>query len=85
LLAAQSAMSSAISALEAPNAAALKDGLTALVMKLLEQRGAKSFGLCKECRHHQSTESGGYCHLLDVPLKLQETEQICHEHTPTTG
>lgn len=85
LLAAQSAMSAAISALEATNAEALKDGLTALVMKLLEQRGAKSFGLCKECSHHQSTDAGGYCNLLDVPLKPREAEQICHEHTPTTG
>jgi DNA-binding MarR family transcriptional regulator len=83
LLAAQSAMSNAIGALDEMNSTALQEGLTALVLKLLEQRGAKSFGLCKDCRHHQPAETGGYCNLLKIPLKPNEADQICHEQAPS--
>jgi len=85
MLAAQSAMLNAIAALDENSATALQDGLAALVLMLLERRGAKPFGLCKECRHHRPTESGGFCSLLEVPLMPGEADQICHEQSPVKG
>jgi DNA-binding MarR family transcriptional regulator len=82
LLTTHSAMADAISSISAEKSAALLRGLSALVLKVLEQRGGKSFGICKSCRHHQVTTEGGFCQLLDVALKSHETDQICHEHAP---
>ncbi len=81
MLGTHSAMTSAIESLSAQKTSALQEGLSALVIQILAQRGGKSFGLCRECRHHMKTTEGGFCQLLDVPLKAQEADQICHEHT----
>ncbi|QDG76471.1 MarR family winged helix-turn-helix transcriptional regulator [Labrenzia sp. PHM005] len=80
MLETQSAMEDAIAGLSMEKAIALQDGLSALVRQLLDQRGGKSFGLCKDCRHHQETASGQYCQLLEVTLKSSEINEICHEH-----
>ena len=46
----------------------------------LRARGGKSFGICKNCKHHGSKANRPYCRLLDVELADQEIDQICHEH-----
>jgi len=60
--------------------ATLLAGLEDLVRTSLKQRGMRPFGICRTCRHHRKTGSGGYCTLLQETLTQPETGQICHEH-----
>lgn len=85
LLCAQSGMTKAIENLPVDKTEALSDGLTALVLEVLDQRGGKSFGICGTCNHHRKIPGGGHCQLLKVSLKPFEVRQICHEHTLKKG
>jgi len=38
------------------------------------------FGLCKTCRFHRKTATGGFCELTQEPLAAAERELICREH-----
>ncbi|MCX2725872.1 MarR family winged helix-turn-helix transcriptional regulator [Roseibium salinum] len=58
----------------------LASNLKTLVLAMLQQRGGRSFGICSTCRHHDSTGTGGYCRLLEVPLAPADGKKICHEH-----
>lgn len=81
MLETHASITNAIETLPPETAAALHTGLKDLVRMILDQRGGKTFGICNECRHCETTARGAYCSLLKIPLKPQETEQICHEHT----
>ncbi|KIC47801.1 transcriptional regulator, MarR family protein, partial [Leisingera sp. ANG-S] len=58
------------------------DALQQLVRGMIAARGGRSFGLCRSCRHHRASAQGAHCALLDVPLRDEETTQICQEHEP---
>lgn len=58
----------------------LATSLRALIRAALAARGKRSFGVCRECRHHKTRGAAGYCSLLNEPLAADELEQICHEH-----
>ncbi|MEH6525594.1 MAG: MarR family transcriptional regulator [Sneathiella sp.] len=59
----------------------LLSGLEMLVRTTLHQRGLRPFGICKTCVYHRKTAQGGFCELLDEPLSIPETTQICHEQS----
>lgn len=66
--------------LSANEARALEDMLGQVLGNLIVARGGRSFGLCRQCRHHQTRPVGGYCQLLSVELAEVEAGQICYEH-----
>ena len=76
------ALDTAIASLPPDRAQALERGLGDVLRALLAVQGGRSFGLCRQCRHHEPRGSDGYCRLLKVDLEPAETEQICHEHEP---
>lgn len=76
------ALDTAIASLPSGSAQALEQGLGDVLRALLAVQGGRSFGLCRQCRHHEPRGSDGYCHLLKVDLEPVETEQICHEQEP---
>ncbi len=80
LLAAPSGLDKVIGTLSPEITESLAYSLKALVLAMLHERGGRSFGICRTCRHHETSEDGGYCRLLQVPLARQEAGQICHEH-----
>lgn len=63
----------------ADSGAALEAART-LLRALLDDSGGKSFGLCRDCRHH-AVDAGGarVCLLLKITLALEEAGQLCHE------
>ncbi len=75
-------LSSAISKLEPRAVDELKTGLEALVRNALKERGGRTFGICRTCRHHKIIGASGHCDLLNVALSEAEVAQICHEHEP---
>lgn len=82
LVAKHSGLDAVIDGLSADRVAALDAALSDLLRGLLDARQSRSFGICRSCAHHEPRADGGYCRLLDVPLRLRETEQLCHEHAP---
>ncbi|MEE1865943.1 MULTISPECIES: MarR family winged helix-turn-helix transcriptional regulator [Pseudomonas] len=60
------------------------DDLQALLADLLrniqQHENVPGFGLCKTCRFHRKTTSGGFCELTQEPLASAERELICREH-----
>jgi len=68
-----------LDSLEPSAAKALSTGLTSLVHGVLDARGNRRFGLCRNCRFHRIKGAGGFCALLEVNLAPVETGQICHE------
>ena len=53
--------------------------LSAVLRGMLSQNSGRPFGICRSCRHHETTSEGGYCTLLSEPLLPYETHQICIE------
>jgi DNA-binding MarR family transcriptional regulator len=79
----RSAFDAALDALPDAQATALGGALDMLLKELLLQRGGRSFGACRTCRHHTAREEGaGWCNLLHLPLSAQDGGELCHEHTP---
>ncbi len=63
--------------------AELVAGLNALLQLTLEDRGSKSFGVCKTCRYFEektASRASQRCKLLDVSLSVQDSELICVEN-----
>ena len=56
-------------------AAAVKEFL----QRVLNARGGRSFGICRDCVHHQHHNGSRYCALLAVDLREDEAKQICFE------
>ena len=71
----------AVSSMDEADVSSLLAGLETLARTALKQRGARPFGVCETCVHHQMKARGGYCKLLDEPLSPPETTQVCHEHS----
>lgn len=82
LLGERSALEMAIDALPEDLAASLEQGLKALVTSALRDRGGKTFGVCRTCRHFRAEITGGHCQLLDVSLSAADAASLCHEHAP---
>lgn len=61
----------------------LRHSLHKALEKVLEHNEGRSFGLCKECAHHRTTDKGPLCALLSEHLSPEEADQICNEQTPT--
>ncbi|MEM8837350.1 MAG: MarR family transcriptional regulator [Pseudomonadota bacterium] len=59
---------------------ALDDALADLLTMQLEARSFRSFGICRTCIHHETDGKRLYCRLLEIPLKREEADLICHEH-----
>lgn len=76
-----SALEEVIAKLPPELADSLAASLKALVLTMLHRRGGRSFGICRTCRHHEASDGGGYCRLLDVPLLPGDADKICHEHS----
>ncbi len=75
-----SQLGSALAELDADQQQALITGLHALLHQLVQTRGSRPFGLCRDCRYHDpSTPQGAFCRLLEVRLEAGEAAQICHE------
>jgi len=75
-------MRHALSALAPERRAALRDGLEALVQAALAARGARAFGICRDCRHFARDARGPsahFCRLLGQPLSDAEAVEICQE------
>lgn len=71
----------ALADLPATQADQAAETLAALLRGLLDKRGHRPFGLCRNCRHHRPALAGGsaFCSLLSVSLEAAETTQICAE------
>jgi len=54
--------------------------LSKVLHTTLRDRGGKSFGICKTCKHHETEDDRPYCRLLKVGLAIREIDLICHEH-----
>ncbi len=64
---------------EADTVEALQAART-LLRGLVAATGGKTFGLCRDCRHHRVGPGGGRsCGLLKLALALEEAGQLCHE------
>jgi DNA-binding MarR family transcriptional regulator len=57
----------------------LSDSLKLLLHRVLQTRGNRPFGICRECIHHRIRQDTRYCDLLDVKLRETEAEEICFE------
>jgi DNA-binding MarR family transcriptional regulator len=57
----------------------LANALKLLLKRVLQTRGNRPFGICRECIHHRNLRDQHYCALLDVSLKEKEAEEICFE------
>ncbi|MEL6979239.1 MAG: MarR family transcriptional regulator [Pseudomonadota bacterium] len=73
-------LDAAIAALAPDAARSLEAGLFLVARAALTRRNQRSFGVCRSCRHHRATETGGFCELLNVALSLEDASQLCHEH-----
>ncbi|KJK04015.1 MULTISPECIES: MarR family winged helix-turn-helix transcriptional regulator [Pseudomonas] len=51
-----------------------------LLRTIQRQENVPGFGLCKTCRFHRKTATGGFCQLTQEPLAAAERELICREH-----
>lgn len=58
----------------------LDESLDTLLRGIIAANGGKSFGICNTCRFHQSSPSGRFCQLLQIPLSGKQADQICREH-----
>ena len=66
-------------ALDAGGEAALQ-AARSLLRTLVAESGAKTFGLCHACRHHETGPGmAPACRLLGITLALEEAGQLCHE------
>ncbi|WP_442107420.1 MarR family winged helix-turn-helix transcriptional regulator [Pseudomonas sp. NUPR-001] len=62
------------------DAQALEGLLSDLLRSIQRSENVPGFGLCKTCRFHRQTASGGFCELTQEPLTPPERELICREH-----
>lgn len=61
------------------DSAALADSLRLLLRRVLQARGNRPFGICRECAHHRMRQGKRHCALLNVALTETEAEAICFE------
>lgn len=70
-----------LAGLPAKDRNALEARLGHVVSTALKKRGLRTFGVCKTCKYHRSNGTRAHCALLDLPLRAEETSQICIEQT----
>jgi hypothetical protein len=60
--------------------AAILDGI---LRRLQQAKGMRTFGACKNCRHHQLQDDGSRrCGLTSEALTDADAEKLCREHEP---
>lgn len=62
-------------------AAALESTLRNLLSAMQRVNGQHAFGLCLQCAHFLTEESGARCGLTQEPLATEQTVRICREWT----
>jgi DNA-binding MarR family transcriptional regulator len=77
----QNTLAQAILSLSPSQRRGLADGLSSTLKARLAVNQGRSFGICKDCVHHEERGKGAFCALLLVPLAPAETGLTCHEHT----
>ncbi len=63
--------------------ASVETELANYLRNLLDARDGKTFAECRSCRHFCTKNENGRsyrCGLLDVPLTIEDSKQICVEH-----
>lgn len=78
-LARGSAVAAALGDLPAADLRAATAALEKALAQMLERRGQRAFGLCRECRYHRAAGTGQMCSLLNVALRPEEADALCHE------
>jgi DNA-binding MarR family transcriptional regulator len=67
---------------EAP---AFESTLRKLLSTMQRANGRRAFGLCRQCAHFLTEESGARCGLTHEPLAAEQTVRICREWTAATS
>ena len=80
LVSADDRLAEVLATLSGKDATDLSKVLVGLISGMLEQRGGRSFGVCRTCSHHEVRGDAGYCKLIAEPLTLQDGDALCHEH-----
>jgi MarR family transcriptional repressor of emrRAB len=65
------------------DAAALESTLRNLLSAVQQVNGRRAFGICRQCAHFLTEESGARCGLTHEPLATEQTVRICREWTAT--
>jgi DNA-binding MarR family transcriptional regulator len=58
----------------------LGNALETALRVLIDANGAKSFGICRSCRFHETRRRQAFCGLLQIPLSATQSRQLCQEH-----
>lgn len=66
-------------------AGALESTLRNLLSAMQRVNGRRAFGLCRQCAHFLTEESGTRCGLTHEPLATEQTLRICREWTAATN
>jgi MarR family transcriptional repressor of emrRAB len=69
----------------AVEAAALESTLRKLLSTMQRANGRRAFGLCRQCAHFLTEESGARCGLTHEPLATEQIVRICREWTVATS
>ena len=64
---------------------ALESSLRNLLSAMQRVNGQRAFGLCRQCAHFLTEESGARCGLTHEPLTTEQTVRICREWTAATS
>ncbi|WP_108816332.1 MarR family winged helix-turn-helix transcriptional regulator [Loktanella sp. Alg231-35] len=72
-------LQAAVSSLSTKERQTFHQLLQSALLDVLARNKGREFGLCKNCQHHQESNKGPYCALLDVELTRDEADQICYE------
>jgi MarR family transcriptional repressor of emrRAB len=65
--------------------AALESTLRNLLSAMQRMNGQRAFGMCCQCAHFLTEESGARCGLTHEPLLTEQTVRICREWTAPTS
>jgi DNA-binding MarR family transcriptional regulator len=66
-------------------AVALESTLRNLLSAMQRVNGQRAFGLCRQCAHFLTEESGARCGLTHEALATEQTDRICREWTAVTS
>jgi DNA-binding MarR family transcriptional regulator len=66
-------------------AAAIEATLRNLLLAMQRVNGQRAFGLCRQCAHFLTEESGARCGLTHEPLSTEQTIRFCREWTAATA
>lgn len=75
----EKALDQVLAALAPVEATALALALQQVLSAVLKQRGGRAFGICHDCRHHETRGPAAFCQLLMQDLQPAEADQICYE------